>query len=263
MRMTASGISFLSGDSTEALNGLQSCLASVQLWMSMNKLKLNPDKTEFLLIGNKRQRSKYLFPTELFDVKTNRAKRAQIVAVISDENVPFRSYISAVCSSCSYHIRDLQRIHHYRDLNSAKLLATALVSSHLNYCNSLLYGIRDTDLTKLQQVQNRLARIMKKSPPLTCNVPLLHSLHWLPVKFRILFKIRLLTNKTLHAKQPVYLHCMLAASLPFCSLRSNKAKELVCRPLGSRPTQAQELFTFVPGLFGTTSHCLFVEPFQF
>ena len=45
-------ISFSSGNSAAALNGLQSCLASVQSWMSTNKLKLNPDKTEFLLIGN-------------------------------------------------------------------------------------------------------------------------------------------------------------------------------------------------------------------
>ena len=53
-------ISFSSGNSAPALNGLQSCLASVQSWMLTNKLKLNPDKTEFLLIGNKLQWSKYL-----------------------------------------------------------------------------------------------------------------------------------------------------------------------------------------------------------
>ena len=53
-------VSFSSGDSAAALNGLQSCIASVQSWMSMNKLKLNPDKTGFLLIGNERQRTKYL-----------------------------------------------------------------------------------------------------------------------------------------------------------------------------------------------------------
>ena len=64
-------ISFASGDSAVALNGLQSCLASVQSRMSTNKLKLNPDKTEFLLIGNERQWSKFLsiFRIELFGVK--------------------------------------------------------------------------------------------------------------------------------------------------------------------------------------------------
>ena len=65
--------SFSSGDSAAVLSGLQSCLASVQSWMSTNKLKLNPDKTEFLLIGNERQRSKYLsmFPIELLGVETS------------------------------------------------------------------------------------------------------------------------------------------------------------------------------------------------
>ena len=59
-QLYVSSVSFASGDSTEALDGLQSCLASVQSWISTNKLKLNQDKTEFLLIGNERQRSKYL-----------------------------------------------------------------------------------------------------------------------------------------------------------------------------------------------------------
>ena len=59
------------------------------------------------------------------------------------------------------------------------------VSSCLDYCNSLLSGIADTDLTKLQHVQNQRAHVVTKSPPFTCGVPLLHSLHWLLVKFRV------------------------------------------------------------------------------
>ena len=135
-------VSFASGDSAAALNGLQSCLASLHSWMSTNKLKLNPDKTEFLLIGNERQRSKYLsiFPIELFGVKTNPPQSARNLGVIFDKNFTFRSYISAGCSPCLYHIRDLQHNRHHLDLDSAKLLATALVSSCLDYCNSLLYG---------------------------------------------------------------------------------------------------------------------------
>ena len=69
---------FSPGDSAAALNGLKTCLASVQSGMSRNKLKLNSDKTEFLLIGNERQRSKYytMFPIELQDVKSYPAKSA-------------------------------------------------------------------------------------------------------------------------------------------------------------------------------------------
>ena len=116
-------VSFSSGDSAAALNGLQSCLALVQSWMSTNKLKVNPDKTQFLLIGNKRQRSKYLsmFPTELLGVKSYPAKSARNLGVIFDQNFNFRSHISAICSSYIYHIRDLRHIRRHLDLDSAKI----------------------------------------------------------------------------------------------------------------------------------------------
>ena len=76
-------------------------------------------------------------------------------------------------------------------------------------------------LTKLQRIQNRLALLMTMSLLVTRSVSLLHSFHWLPVKFRILLKISLLTYKMLHGKQPIYLHSMLAASLPSRSQKSN------------------------------------------
>ena len=172
-------ISFSSGNSAAALCGVQSCLASIQSLMSTNRLKLNPDKTEFLLIGNEQQRSKYLsmFPIELFGVKTYPAKPARSLGVIFDYNFNFRSHISAICSSCIYHIRDLRCIRRHLDLNSAKLLVNALVSSCLDYCNSNLSGIAETDITKLQRVLNHLARVVTKSPPFTrCSTAALPSL---------------------------------------------------------------------------------------
>ena len=120
----------------------------------------------------------------------------------------------------------MRRFLRHLDLESAKLLASALVSSRLDYCNSLLYGIADIDLTRLQRVQNQLARLVTKSPPFTRSIPLLRSLHWVPVRFRILFKINLLTYKTLREKQPAYLHSMLAASIPSHSLTSNNDNSL-------------------------------------
>ena len=152
------------GTLSGVLKGLQSCFASVQSWMSTNKVKLNPNKTEFLLIGNERPRSKYLsmFAIEIFAVKTNPAKSARNLGVIFDKNFVFCSHISAVCGWCFHHVRALGRICCHLDLDSAKLLATALMSNRLDYCNSLLYGIANIDLTWLQHVQNRLARLGDK-----------------------------------------------------------------------------------------------------
>ena len=113
-------------------------------------------------MGNEWQGSKYLsmFPIELLGVKTYPAKSAHNLGVIFDKNVNFRSHISAICSSYIYHIRDLRRIRRHLDLDSAKLLANALVFSHLDYCNSILSGIGETDLTKPQLIMNRLAHVV-------------------------------------------------------------------------------------------------------
>ena len=132
-------VSFSSCNSAGSLSSLKSCLDSVQLWMWGNKLKLNPDKMEFLLIGHEQQRS---LPCSQFIFwvcdRTTSAKAVLNLGVIFDTNFSFRSHVSAVCRagrSCHYHIRDLRRIRHYLSFDSAKLLAHTLVSSRLDYCN--------------------------------------------------------------------------------------------------------------------------------
>ena len=189
-----------------------------------------------------------MFPIELLIVKTNPAKSARNLNVIFDKYFTFRSHISAVCSSCFYHMHDLWRICRHLDLDSAKLLATALVTSRLDYCNSFLYGIADIDLTRLQRVQNQLARLVTKSPLFTRSLPLLRSLHWSPIRLGILFKINLLTYKTLHEKQPVYLHSMLATSNPSCSLRSNNDNSLLV-PRVKTNTDARDFHSCAPSLW--------------
>ena len=98
----------------------------------------------------------------------------------------------------------------------------APVSSRLDYRNSILSGIAETDLTKPQRILNRLAGMVTKSPPFARSVPPLGSLHWLPVKYRVHLKICLLTYRALHQEQPGYLRSLIAASLPSRSLRSNR-----------------------------------------
>ena len=177
--------------------------------------------------------------------------------MIFDKNFNLRSHISAICSSYIYHIQDLRCICRHLDLDRAKLLANALVSSCLGYCNSLLSGIAETDLTTLQRILNRLARVVTKSLSFTRSVPLLRSLHWIPVKYSVHFKIFLLTYKALHEEQPVYLRSLIATSLPSHWLRS---EESLCQSLGSRPTLARGRSALVPLLFGTTFHNLSVQP---
>ena len=90
-----------------------------------------------------------------------------------------------------------------------KTIATLLVSSKLDYCNSILYNILNREINKVQSVQNCSTRVVTRSPRFCSVTPLLKSLHWLPVQFRIKHKICTLTYKVIHSCQPVYLHNLL------------------------------------------------------
>ena len=123
----------------ESLEKLQHCLMGVSAWMTRSKLKLNPSKTEFLLIGTKLQREKFLnnFPCLLLGHDTNPSTSAKNLGVLFDSSLNFRKHISQTCRACFYHIRDLRRIRKSLSLDLAKQIAGALVSSKLDYCNSL------------------------------------------------------------------------------------------------------------------------------
>ena len=184
-------ISFSADNSESSFYHLQQCLVSIQDWMTTNKLKLNPNKTEFLLIGHEHQRIKYLsmFLVTLLGSETHPSKTDRNLGIVFDENFNFRTRINNICKLSYYRIRDLRRIRKHLNLDQGKWLASALVSSQLHYCNSLLHGVAVRDMFKLQRVQNCPARVVTRAGCFAPSTPLCHPLHWLPISFRIQFKI--------------------------------------------------------------------------
>ena len=183
----------------------------VSALMTGSKLKLNPSKTEFLLIGTKLQREKFLnnFKCLLLGQDTNSSRSAKNLGVLFDSSLNFRKHISQTCRA-SYHIRDLRRMRKSLSLDLAKQIAEALVSSKLDYCNSLFHNRPEKDIARLQRVQNCLARVITKAPRFSSSVPILKRLHWLPLKFRIHFKICAITFRALKENQLAYLADLLA-----------------------------------------------------
>jgi len=101
------------------------------------------------------------------------------------------------------------------------------LSLYFIYVNSILYGTSTKQITRLQRVQNALARVVVPNrPPGSSSFHLLKQLHWLPVKWRIKFKIATLTFKALETGQPPYLVQQLCAYTPTRALRSSTSKLL-------------------------------------
>ena len=148
------------------------------------------------------------------------------LGVVFDSDFSFHKHVSNICKSCFYHIRDLRRIRRHIPLTSAKTISNALISSSLDYGNSLLNNIAKHDLSKLQRVQNCLARVVLRAPRFSPSLPLLKQLHWLSVNYRIKFKLSTLTYRAIAIHQPPYLASLLHFSNILIQLRSSTTQQL-------------------------------------
>jgi hypothetical protein len=213
----------------ETLQRIQSCLRDIISWMNVNMLKLNTDKTEVIMFSSP-YNSKHIEDLSITvgDSKINQSVNVRNLGAIFDSNMNMEDHVNSVCRSCYAHLRQIGRIRKYLTIDASKQLVTSLVISRLDYCNALLYGVPQTLINKLQIVQNTAARIISRTSRYDHITPVLKELHWLPVQYRIQFKILTHTYKALNGKSPEYMEEMLCVYKPRRNLRSqNKALTLV------------------------------------
>ena len=126
-------------------------------------------------------------------------------------------HISAIVKSCFLQLRDFHCICPLISKTASITLANVFVHSHLDYCNSLFYGLPKYNIYCLQKIQNTTACIVTRTSHFTHIMPILKSLHRLPVLYRINFKISCLTHRGISLGEPYYL---LSNRLNSHSLRS-------------------------------------------
>ena len=111
-----------------------------------------------------------------------------------------QSHVNKTCRAGYYYLHNLSRIRKYLDKKTTECLVHAFITSRLDHCNSLLYGLPDCLISKLQRVQNAAARLVYKAPRFCHTSPILQELHWLPIRDRIKIKVILITLR--QSKEP-------------------------------------------------------------
>ena len=157
------------------------------------------------------------------------SKDVKNLGVYFDSTLSMKRQINCVSSSMLYHLRNISSIRRLLTQEATAMLIHSLVTSRLDYCNILYHGIPDKQLNKLQRVQNVAARILTCTKKFDHITPVLKSLHWLPVKARVEYKLLLTTYKAVNGLSPQYISTLLQEYVPVPSLRS-KDKGLLVVP---------------------------------
>ena len=142
------------------------------------------------------------------------------LGVVFDRHLSNQEQIRQVCQSSFLHLRNFWKIRKFLTIEATQVLVHAFITSRIDYCNSLLFGSPKHLIKKLQCVQNSAARLISLTRKFDHITPILIDLHWLPVHYRIVYKILLLVFKVLNEMAPFYLSSLIQYRSATHSLRS-------------------------------------------
>ncbi|KAF7251619.1 HHIP-like protein 1 [Varanus komodoensis] len=184
-----------------------------------NKLKLNPDKTEVLLVGGSGFGEGEL-NLVLNGVALPLRDKVHSLGVLLDPELSLEAQVTAVARSAFLQLRLIHQLRPYLEYDCLATVTHALVTSCLDFCNALYVGLPLKTVRILQLVQNRAARLLTGTGRYVHMTSVLRQLHWLPIEVRAQFKALVMTYKALNGLGPGYLKERLCPYMPARPLRS-------------------------------------------
>ena len=194
-------------DWTKTIADLNVDLLHIRNWCFENRLLFNPDKTKLIVYGS-RQRLQNLpvIRLSLLGKELIPAHVVKDLGVIFDSSLTFHEYkVVKTVSSCFSSLAQVNRVKHAFNRPTLITIIDTLVFSKLFYCSSIWSSVEDTNLLKLQAVQNFAARIISGSRKFDQVIPLLKELHWLPIKSQLYLRDAVLAFKCMTGSAPTYL----------------------------------------------------------
>ena len=215
-------------DEMAALACIQACVGELKAWMTHHRLQLNDDKTEVLVITTLSSASKHsVTDVVIGDSILQPTAVARNIGVMFDSELSMKSQVSKLCKVAYFHLHQICSIRDCLTQHATELLVHSFVISRLDYRNGLLHGVPDRLLDKLQRVQNVAARIVVRASRYDHITCILETLHWLPVRYCIEYKVVLMTFKALHLLAPSYIADLLQFYQPCRTLRSSSDSLLI------------------------------------
>ena len=152
-------LSFESSLAELAKMRIKTCVSDIDRWMLQNLLKLNRSKTELLILNAKHRPSPPIATVAIGDAVINPSKTAQNISAVCDSSLSVEEHVKASCKSAFFHLSNIAQIRKHLPTQAAETLIHSFVTSKVDFCNSLLYGVPKQLIRKLQSIQNSVAKL--------------------------------------------------------------------------------------------------------
>jgi hypothetical protein len=183
--------------------------------MTANKLKLNNDKTEIMLLTPKSCKKNFQnISIKIGQEMIKPTISARNIGVIFDNHLTLNQHVNNVCKATYLQLRNIGSIRRHLNQDTCEQLVHALISSRIDYGNTLMFGLPNTILNRLQKILNTAARITTLTRKHSHITPVLQGLHWLKIEERIAFKILTMTHNVIYKEAPNYIADLLSFYSP-------------------------------------------------
>ena len=179
-------LAFKSSTADLAKLAIEDCLRDIDAWMTVNMLKMNRDKTELVVLNASHRPPPPLI--SVCDELISKTSTARNIGVLYDTVMSMEHHVTAIFKAGFLHLRNISRRRKYISRHTAEILVHAFITSRLDFCYSLLYGLPKQTIKRFQHVKNAAARMVALTPNHEHISPVLQEPHWLPVEQRIIFK---------------------------------------------------------------------------
>ncbi|XP_053100645.1 uncharacterized protein LOC128322765 [Hemicordylus capensis] len=218
--------------------------------------ELNPDKMEVMLVSRRANRDEEILPV-LDGVALPLKEQVCSLGVLLDLALLLEAQVEVVARGAFAWLRLARQLRPFLEKADLATETHALVTSQLDYCDTLFVGLPLKNIWKLQLVQNAAARVLSGAAWWEHITPILKELHWLPVCFRVQFKVLVLTFNALNGLGPGYLrdhllprvaaHLMRSSEGALLQVPTMREVRLLCMQDRAFSVAAPRLWNALPG----------------
>lgn len=195
---------YVTGESSmEIERKMNVALNVMEEWMNANKLKMNAEKTKYMIVRSIRKELKGNIAVKCLDgTVIERVEVMKYLGVMIDDRLRFNDHCDYILKKIGKKISFLNRIGNHVSTYTRCIIYKTIIAPHFEYCATLLVDMGETQLSRLQKAQNRAMRVILQCDRYTKIECMLQALQFMSIRQRLYYNMSIFIFKILNNMMP-------------------------------------------------------------